>query len=156
MSKIRSRPLQMESLTRCLGSCIFPVPEEVVSSFSNILFDIFWAKYKFGLYIKTWRRGCGCLQLSFYLSKSLTLSYIGIFLQHYCLLRPIFVLSRIDLPKLTSSILKEIVTILVVLVDQFYFYMHHQPINPWLFEKIIFWASLSLYFQMVLKSLVSY
>ena len=48
-----------------------------------------------------------------------------------------FELSRIELPKLTSSILMEIVTILVVLVDQFYFYMH-QPIKPWLFEKIIF------------------
>ena len=43
-----------------------------------------------------------------------------------------FVLWRIELPKLTSSILMEIVTILVVLVDQFYliqfYYMHHQPI----------------------------
>ena len=48
-----------------------------------------------------------------------------------------FELLRIELPKLTSSILMEIVTILVVLVDQFYFYMH-QPIKPWLFEKIIF------------------
>ena len=47
-----------------------------------------------------------------------------------------FELSRIELPKLTSSILMEIVTILVVLVDQFYFYMH-QPIKPWPFEKII-------------------
>ena len=45
--------------------------------------------------------------------------------------------SRLELPKLTSSILMEIVTIPVVLVDQFYFYMH-QPIKPWLFEKIIF------------------
>ena len=45
-----------------------------------------------------------------------------------------FELSRIELPKLTSSILMEIVTILVVLVDQFYFYMH-QLIKPWLFEK---------------------
>ena len=50
----------------------------------------------------------------------------------------------------------EIVTILVILVDQFYFYMHHQPIKPKLFEKIIFWASFSLHFHMVLKSLVSY
>ena len=49
-----------------------------------------------------------------------------------------FLLSRIELPKLTSSILMEIVTILVVLVDQFYFYMHHQPIKRWFFEKIIF------------------
>ena len=44
-------------------------------------------------------------------------------------------ISRIELPKLTSSILMEIVTILIVLVNQFYFYMHHQPIKPWLFEK---------------------
>ena len=54
----------------------------------------------------------------------------------------------------------EIVTIPVVLVYQFDFYMH-QPIKAWLFEKITFelgyqWASLSLHFQIVLKSLVSY
>ena len=36
-------------------------------------------------------------------------------------------LSRIDLPKLTSSIFMEIVTIPVVLVDEFYFYMHAPP-----------------------------
>ena len=46
-----------------------------------------------------------------------------------------FELSRIELPKLTSCILMEIVTILVVLVDQFYFYMH-QPIKPWPFELV--------------------
>ena len=46
-------------------------------------------------------------------------------------------LSRIELPKLTSSIVIKIVTIHVVLVDRFYFYMH-QPIKPWLLEKIIF------------------
>ena len=69
MSKIPSPPLQLESLARCLGDCIFPVPEEVACSFFNILFDIFWAKYKFGLCIKTWRRGFGCLRLSFYLSR---------------------------------------------------------------------------------------
>ena len=48
-----------------------------------------------------------------------------------------FELLRIELPKLTLSILMEIVTILVFLVDQFYFYMH-QPIKSWRFEKIIF------------------
>ena len=47
-----------------------------------------------------------------------------------------FELSRIEFPKLTSYILTEIVTILVVLVDQFCFYMH-QPIKPWPFEKVI-------------------
>ena len=45
-------------------------------------------------------------------------------------------LSRIELPKLTSSILMEVVTIPVALVNQFYFYMH-QRIKAWLFEKII-------------------
>ena len=49
-------------------------------------------------------------------------------------------LSRIDLPKLTSNILMEIVTILVVLVDEFYFHMHPlpppRPIKAWLFEKL--------------------
>ena len=62
-------------------------------------------------------------------------------------------LLRIDLPKLTSSILMEIVTIPVVLVDEFYFYMHH-PIKAWLFEKVIF--ELVYLFHIVLKSLVSY
>ena len=46
-------------------------------------------------------------------------------------------LSRIDLPKLISSILMKIVTFPVVLVDGFYFYMHH-PIKAWVFEKITF------------------
>ena len=90
------------------------------------------------------------------LKESLTLFQIGIFFATLLLILSHFELSRIELPKLTSGILMEIVTILVVLVDQFYFYMHHQPIKPRLFEKIIFWASLSLHFNMVLKSLVSY
>ena len=46
-------------------------------------------------------------------------------------------LLRIDLPKLTSNILVAIVTIPVVLVDKFHFYMH-QPVKTWLFEKISF------------------
>ena len=46
-----------------------------------------------------------------------------------------FELSRTELPKLTSCILMEIVAILAVLVDQFYFYMH-QPIKPWPFELV--------------------
>ena len=39
-------------------------------------------------------------------------------------------LLRIDLPKLNSSILMEIVTIPVGQVDEFYFYMHY-PIKAW-------------------------
>ena len=62
-------------------------------------------------------------------------------------------LSRKELPKLSSSILMEIMTIPVVLVDEFYFYMHHL-IKVWLFEKIIF--ELVYLFHIVLKSLVSY
>ena len=70
-------------------------------------------------------------------------------------------LPGIELPKLTSSILKKIVTILVSLIYRFYFYIH-QPIKTWVFEKkIVFeidyhWSSLSLHFHIVLKSLVSY
>ena len=61
---------------------------------------------------------------------------------------------RIDLPKLTSSsILVEIVAVPVVLVDEFYFYMHH-PIKAYLLEKIIF--ELVYLFHVVLKPLVSY
>ena len=48
---------------------------------------------------------------------------------------PSFILSdlelpRIDLPKLTSNILMEIVTILVVLFDEFYFHMHPLSLPP--------------------------
>ena len=64
-----------------------------------------------------------------------------------------FGVSRIDLPKLTSSILMKIVTIPVALVDEFYFCMHH-PIKTWLSEKIIF--DLVYLFHIVLKSLVFY
>ena len=62
-------------------------------------------------------------------------------------------LSRIDLPKLNSSSLLEIVTIPVGEVDEFYFYMHH-PIKAWLFEKIIF--ELVYLFHIVLKLFLSY
>ena len=62
-------------------------------------------------------------------------------------------LLRIELPKLSSSILMEIVTIPVGQVDEFYFYMHF-PIKALLFEKIIF--ELVYLFHIVLKSLVSY
>ena len=62
-------------------------------------------------------------------------------------------LSIIDLPKLNSSILMEIVTIHVGQVDEFYFDMHY-AIKAWLFEKIIF--ELVYLFHIVLKSLVSY
>ena len=118
----------------------FPVPEKILCSFSNVIFDIFWPKYKFGLCIQTWRREFGCLWLFFYLLKRFPLELYPIW--SYIL--------RIELPKLTSNIFMEIVTILVVAVDQFYFCMH-QLIKSWFFEKIILWSSLSLHIHMVLK-----
>ena len=143
MSKIPSLPLQMESLARCLGGCIFPVPEEVVCSFFNILFDIFWAKYKFGLCIKTWRRGFGCSRLCLYLSKRVSLiSRWEFFCYSIAYFAPFWVIKN-RVIKIDFKYFMEIVTILVVLVDQFYFCMQ-QPTTPWLFEKIIFWGSLSL------------
>ena len=86
------------------------------------------------------------------LKESLTLFKYG-FSATLLLISSHIELLRIELPKLTSSILMEIVTIPVVLVDEFYFYMHH-PIKAWLFEKIIF--ELVYLFHIVLKSLVSY
>ena len=59
-------------------------------------------------------------------------------------------LSRIDLPKLNSSILMEIVTIPVCQVDEFYFYTHY-PIKAWLFEKIVF-ELVSVFHIVLLKS----
>ena len=47
----------------------------------------------------------------------------------------------------------KIVTVPVVLVDEFYFYMYY-PIKAWLFEKSLF--KLVYLFHIVLKSLVSY
>ena len=54
--------------------------------------------------------------------------------------------------KLTSSILMEIVTIPVVLANEFYFYMHH-AIKFWLFKKIF---ELVYLFHIALKTLISY
>ena len=54
--------------------------------------------------------------------------------------------------KLTSSILMEIVTIPVVLANEFYFYMHH-AIKFWLFQKIF---ELVYLFHIALKTLISY
>ena len=59
-------------------------------------------------------------------------------------------LSRIDLPKLNSSLLMEIVTIPVGQVDEFYM---HYPIKTWLFQKVIF--ELVYLSHIVLKSLLS-
>ena len=68
------------------------------------------------------------------LKASLTLFQTWVFCWSSIIL-PHLELSRIDLPNLTSSILLGTVTILVALVDEFCFYIHH-PIKVWLFAKI--------------------
>ena len=71
-------------------------------------------------------------------------------------------LSRIELPKLTQSILMEILIISFVLVDQFYFHMHLHMHKPWplTFWKVYLWASASSYSFKVtcilLRQVISY
>ena len=50
----------------------FPVPEKIIYSFFNVLFDIL-EQYKFGLYITGWKRRFG-FWLYFYLWKRVSLS----------------------------------------------------------------------------------
>ena len=43
MSKMPNLPLQMKSWTKCLETLIFfAILEEIVCSFLNFLFDVFW------------------------------------------------------------------------------------------------------------------
>ena len=70
------------------------------------------------------------------LKKSLTLFHIWVFLLTFnCFISFGVIENRFT--KLTSSILMKIVTVPVVLVDEFYFYMYH-PTKTWLFEKTLF------------------
>ena len=80
------------------------------------------------------------------LKESLTLFQIWVFCWPSIILSHLELLN-IDLPKLTSSVLMEIVTVPVVLVDEFFFYMHH-PTKAWLFEKNYIWTSLSFSYSL--------
>ena len=86
------------------------------------------------------------------LKKRLTLFHIWVFLVTFNYFIPFGVIEN-RFTKLTSSILMKIMTVPVVLIDEFYFYMYH-PIKAWLFEKILF--ELVYLFHIVLKSLLSY
>ena len=77
------------------------------------------------------------------LKESLTLFQIWIFCWPLIILSHLELL-KIDLSKLTSSILMEIVTIPLALVDEFYFYKHH-PIKAW---KNYLWTSLSFSYSL--------
>ena len=115
---------------------LFPVSEEIVYSFFNLFFDIFWNSINLAYVSQLGEedlvydyifclssRVSICSRYQFFTIPSLFLSHME--------------LSRIKLPKLTSNILMEIVSIPVVLIDQFYFFMQ-LPIKAWLFEKNIF------------------
>ena len=122
----------MESLARCLGGCIFPVPEEVVCSFFNIIFDIFGQNTNLAYVTKLGEKSVVVYNHLFTSQREYQSGPDRDFLATILLISSHFVLWRIELPKLTSSILMEVATVLVVLVDQFYliqfYYMHHQPI----------------------------
>ena len=76
------------------------------------------------------------------LKKSLTLFQIWIFFHTFTYFFPFRVIEN-RVTKIILSILMKVVTIAVVLVDQFYSYMH-KPVKDWLFEKNYFRARLSL------------
>ena len=132
MSKIPSQPLQTEIWARCLGLCIFSCSRE------NCIFYFqfpFWNSINLAHvpqlgeedlvyeYLFTSQR-----QFHFFpdMDFSVIPSLIWFHLE----------LSIIELPKLTSSILIEIVTISVVLVYQLFLYT---PAHKGLiFEKVIF------------------
>ena len=134
MSKIPSPPSKWRVQLGVWEVVVFPVPKEIVYSLYNIRFYIFWAGINLTKVSQLGEENL--VNDSFYTSKSLTLFQIWIFCYTFAYLSHLE-LSRIELLKLTPSILIEIVTIPVVLVDQFYFYQH-QPIKTRLFEKIIF------------------
>ena len=132
MSKIRSPSLQMESLTRCLGGDIFSCSRGSCMFFFNIFLIYFGLDTNLAYVSKLGEEG---LVVNDYLFTSQRESHSlpdRDFFATLLLISSHLELSRIQLPKLTSSILMEIVTILVVLVDQFYliqfYYMHHQSI----------------------------
>ena len=115
---------------------LFPFPEKIIYCFFNFLFDIFWNSINldyvsqlgeeelvFDYPLTSQRESHSVPDMDCFTISSLILSNLE--------------LSRIKLPKITPRILMKIVFIPVVLVDEFYFYMHH-PIKTWLFEKIIF------------------
>ena len=113
-----------------------PVPEEIVYSFFNFLFDIFCNSLNLAYVLQLGSEYLIFNHLFTPQRESHSIPDMGSFAMSLLMLSHLE-LSRIELPKLTPSILMEIATIPVALVDQFYFYMH-QLIKAWLFEKINF------------------
>ena len=117
----------MESLVQCLEGWLFSCSRKLYILFP-ISFLIFWNSINLPMYhsleTRIWFR-----IIFLPVKKSLALFQIWVFCQPSIILSNLE-LSRINLPKLTS-ILMEIVTIPVVLVDEFCFNMH-RPIKAFL------------------------
>ena len=111
----------------------FPVPEEIVYSFFSILFGIFWESIDLAYVSKLVEEGLVYHYLFTSQEETHSVPDMDFFAIHSLILSHLE-LSRIELPKLTSSILMGIVTIPVGLIDQFYCNMN-QPMKAWLFEK---------------------
>ena len=114
----------------------FPVPEKIVYSLLNLIFDLFWNSINMVYVSQLSKEELVCNYLFTSRNESHSVLDMDISAIHSLILSHLEI-SRIKLPKLTSVILTEIVTNPVVLVEQFHFYIH-QPIKVWLFEKIIF------------------
>ena len=101
MSKIPSPLLEIEDLARCLGCCIFSCSEEIVYSFFNILFGIFWD-------IKIWHMFHNLEKRIWFttifspLKNTLTLFQIWNFFFMSLLILSHLELSRTELQKLTK------------------------------------------------------
>ena len=122
--------------------------EEIVCSFFNIPFKIFWPKYKFGL---GW---FGLVVYDYLFTSQRESRRYGFFCYTITWFVPFGVIEN-RVTKINFKYFNGNCNYSSCVVGQFYFYMH-QPIKPWLFETIIFWASLSLHIHTVLKSFVSY
>ena len=132
MAKISSPLFKMEkSWTTCQGGCIFfPVPEEIIYSFL-VYFGILqiWPMYhsldkRVWLTITPFKESHSDPDMDFFAMSSFILLHLE--------------LSRIELQKLTPSILMEIFVISFVLVDQFFFIctspLRLDFLKSWIFE----------------------
>ena len=132
MAKISSPLFKMEkSWTTCQGGCIFfPVPEEIIYS-SLVYFGILqiWPMYhsldkRVWLTIIPFKESHSDPDMDFFAMSSFILLHLE--------------LSRIELQKLTPSILMEIFVISFVLVDQFFFIctspLRLDFLKSWIFE----------------------
>ena len=158
LPKITSLPFKMKSWARCLGfelgGCIFSCSKGNCIFFSSS-FLIFWNSINL-TYVSQLRDKDF---VSDYLFTSQRESHSVPDMDFFAI--PLLILShlellRIDLRKLTSSILMEIVTSPVALVAWWILFLYAPPHKGLAFWKNYLWASLSLHFHIVLKSLVSY